>query len=143
MDTLEHIFSLLFVLALIFGFDLFTFFIPEKHLKKVGMSIIGLLLTFWLVTAIIFKNVLLVDEDGKSLKYATVYVVESGEQHKKRTNSRGRIRVNRFKLDSITLDGLRYPRQTWESSKIKGKLVAKKNIIGKGVDSALNKILKN
>jgi len=143
MDTLEHIFSILLLLAILGGGELFVLFCANKHFRKIAAVIVGCFVVFWVGTTVIYKNVLLVGEDGESLKYATVYVVESGEQSKKRTSSRGRIRVNRFKLESITLDGLRYPRQTWHSSIIKSKLVAKKNIIGKGADSALNKIFKD
>lgn len=142
MDTLEHIFLILLLLAILGGGELLILFFLDKNFRKIVAVIVGCFLVFWVGTTVVYKNVLLVGEDGESLKYATVYVVESGEPSKRRTSSRGRIRVNRFTLDSITLDGLRYPRQTWESSIIKSKLIAKKNIIGKGVDSALNKIFK-
>ena len=106
------------------------------------LIIIGLI--GWLVVApkVMNREVTLVAEDGHSLPFAALIIhTKDGEQHE-RTDNAGNIVIPRFTTMSITVKDPRYTEKTWKESEIESELIVGRTILGSGLDSLADKLLK-
>jgi len=84
----------------------------------------------------------LVAEDGHSLPFAALIIhTKDGEQHE-RTDNAGNIVIPRFSTTSITVKDPRYVEKTWQESEIESELIVGRTILGSGLDSLADKLLK-
>ena len=124
----------------------------KKGQKKSAASMIGGVMTLlllagllgWFVVApmIIKREVTLVAEDGNSLPFAALVIqTNKGEQHR-RTDNAGNIKIPRFRTTSITIKDPRYLEKTWAKSEIESELVVERTVLGSGLDSLADKLLK-
>ena len=106
------------------------------------LIIIGLIGWFVFAPKVMNREVTLVAEDGHSLPFAALIIhTKDGEQHK-RTDNAGNIVIPRFGTISITVKDPRYSDKTWEKSEIESELVVGRTILGSGLDSLADKLLK-
>ena len=65
----------------------------------------------------------------------------NSDRHR-RTNRSGEINIPRFSTRAITLDDSRYVKQTWEKSEIEAILTVKRTVLGSGLDSLSDRLLR-
>jgi hypothetical protein len=106
------------------------------------LIIVGLIGGLVVAPKVMNREVTLVAEDGHSLPFATLIIhTQDGEQHE-RTDSAGNIVIPRFSTKSITIKDPRYAEKTWKKSEIDSELIVGRTILGAGLDSIADKILK-
>jgi hypothetical protein len=64
-----------------------------------------------------------------------------GDQHQ-RTDNAGNIVIPRFGTNSVTVKDPRYIEKTWAKSEIEAELVVGRTVLGAGLDSLADKLLK-
>ncbi|MCF6299281.1 MAG: hypothetical protein L3J01_05315 [Thiomicrorhabdus sp.] len=106
------------------------------------LLLIGVIGWFVVAPKLLNRKVTFVAEDGHSLPFAALIVhTNSGDQHE-RTDNAGNVVIPRFSTKSITVKDPRYVEKTWEKSDIELELVVGRTILGSGLDSLANKLLK-
>lgn len=103
-----------------------------------------LILVGWLVIApkVMNREVTLLAEDGHSLPFAALIIhTESGEQHE-RTDNAGHIWIPRFATTAVTVNDPRYVEKTWPKSEIESELIVGRTVLGSGLDTLADKLLK-
>ena len=106
------------------------------------LMIIGLIGWVVVVPKVMNREVTLVAEDGHSLPFAALIIhTKSGEQHKG-TDDAGNVAIPRFSTTAIVVKDPRYIERTWEKSEIESKLIVRRTILGSGLDSFADKLLK-
>ena len=106
------------------------------------LMIVGLIGWFVIAPKVMNREVTLVAEDGHSLPFAALIIhTKDGEQHE-RTDNAGNIVIPRFSTTSITVKDPRYVDKTWEKSEIDSELIVGRTILGSGLDSLADKLLK-
>lgn len=98
----------------------------------------------WLFVApqVMHRRVTLVAEDGHSLPFAALIIhTGDGDRHQ-RTDNAGNIVIPRFDTNAVTVKDPRYVEKTWAKSEIESKLVVGRTILGAGLDSLADRLLK-
>ncbi len=103
-----------------------------------------LALVGWFVVApkVMNRTVTFVAVDGRSLTYAGVIIHTGSSDRHRRTNRSGEITIPRFSTRAITLDDSRYVKQTWEKSEIAATLTVNRTVLGAGLDSLSDRLLR-
>jgi hypothetical protein len=105
------------------------------------LLILGLICWLFVVPKFTERTITFVAKDGQSLTYAGVIIhSKHGDQHR-RTDRQGDITFSRFSTRAITLKDSRYVEQTWQKSEFKDTLVARRTVLGSGLDK-LGEILR-
>ena len=106
------------------------------------LIIVGLVGWFFVAPKMTNRQVTLVAEDGHSLPFAALVIhTKDGAQHE-RTDEAGNITIPRFGTTSVTVKDPRYVEKTWAKSKIESELVVRRTVLGSGLDSLADKLLK-
>jgi hypothetical protein len=98
----------------------------------------------WLVVApkVMHRKITLVAEDGHSLPFAALIIhTGDGNQHR-RTDNAGNLVIPRFATTAVTLKDPRYLEKTWPKAEIASELVVERTILGAGLDTLADKLLK-
>jgi len=106
------------------------------------LIIVGLIGWFVVAPKVMNRKVTLVAEDGHSLPFAALVIHTGDEDEHERTDNAGNIVIPRFGTTSITVKDPRYVEKTWEKSEIESELVVGRTILGSGLDSLADKLLK-
>jgi hypothetical protein len=107
-----------------------------------SLIIIGLFGWFVLAPKVMNRELTLVADDGQSLPFAALIIhTKGGEQHE-RTDSAGTILIPRFRTTSVTVKDPRYIEKTWEKSEIESELIVRRTLLGSGLDSLADQLLK-
>jgi hypothetical protein len=88
------------------------------------------------------RKITLVAEDGHSLLFAALVVHKGDGDHHIRTDNAGNVVVSRFSTKGITLKDPRYVERTWQNSELSQNLIAQRTLLGSGLDSVANRLLK-
>ena len=118
----------------------------SKTSVVVGLSIlVGILLVigwFLLAPKILNRSITLIAEDGYSLPFAAVIIqTGSGDEHE-RTDSSGTVTLSRFRTKALTIKDPRYVEKTWAKRDLEDELVVERTVLGSGLDSLAEKLLK-
>lgn len=106
------------------------------------LVVVGLIGWFVVTPKVMNRRVTLVADDGHSLPFAALIIhTGDGDQHQ-RTDNAGNIVIPRFATNSVTVKDPRYIEKTWPRSEIESKLVVERTILGAGLDSLADKLLK-
>lgn len=120
---------------------------PKSKASAIGgiltlLVIVGLVGWFVVAPKVMNRKVTLVAEDGHSLPFAALIVhTGDGDQHQ-RTDNAGNIVIPRFGTNSVTVKDPRYIEKTWAKSEIEAELVVGRTVLGAGLDSLADKLLK-
>jgi len=106
------------------------------------LFIVGLIGWFIVAPKVMNRKVTLVAEDGHSLPFAALIIHTGDGDQYERTDNAGNIVIPRFGTTSITVKDPRYVEKTWEKSEIESELVVGRTILGSGLDSLADKLLK-
>ena len=91
---------------------------------------------------IMSRTVTLVAEDGHSLPFAAVVIAtKQGNEHE-RADKSGNITFSRFGTQSMSVKDPRYVEKTWLRSEFNDELIVERTILGSGLDSLAEKLLK-
>lgn len=96
----------------------------------------------WLAPMVLNRTLTLVAEDGHSLPYAALVLHQSDGDVHKRTDHAGNIVVSRFSTQGVTIKDPRYVEQTWKGEQITAQLIARRTILGSGLDVLAGELLK-
>lgn len=109
----------------------------------VTLLILGGLVAWFVVAPMVMNRKLtLVAKDGHSLPFAALIIhTADGDKHK-RTDNAGNIVIPRFGTKSITVKDPRYVEKTWAKFEIESELVVDRTILGSGLDSLADRLLK-
>ena len=124
----------------------------KKGESKSPASVVGGILTVliligvigWLVVApkVMNRKVTLVAKDGHSLPFAALIIhTKNGDQHE-RTDNAGTLVIPRFSTTAITVKDPRYIERSWRNSEIKSELIVDRTVLGAGLDSLADRLLK-
>jgi fructose-specific phosphotransferase system IIC component len=106
------------------------------------LAILGLIGWFVVMPTVLSRKVTLVAEDGHSLPFAALIVhTGNGAQHL-RTDNSGNIVIPRFDTNSVKVKDPRYVEKTWAKSEIEAELVVERTVLGAGLDSLADRLLK-
>jgi len=106
------------------------------------LVIVGLIGWFVVAPKVMNRKVTLVAEDGHSLPFAALIIhTGDGDQHE-RTDNAGNIVLPRFGTNAVTVKDPRYVEKTWAKSEIEAELVVGRTVLGAGLDSLAEKLLK-
>lgn len=106
------------------------------------LMIVGLIGCFVVAPKVMHRQVTLVAEDGHSLPFAALIIhTGDGDRHQ-RTDNAGNIVIPRFGTNAVTVKDPRYVEKTWAKSEIEAKLVVGRTVLGAGLDSLADKLLK-
>lgn len=106
------------------------------------LVMIGLIGCFAVAPKVMNRTVALVAEDGNSLPFAAVIVhTENGDRHA-RADRAGNLVIPRFRTDAITVKDPRYVERTWKESEIGPELRVARTVLGSGLDSLADRLLK-
>ena len=106
------------------------------------LIIVGLIGWFVVVPKVMNRKVALVAEDGHSLPFAALIIhTGDGDKHQ-RTDNAGNIVIPRFGTNAVTVKDPRYVEKTWAKSEIEAELVVGRTVLGGGLDSLADKLLK-
>ena len=124
----------------------------NKGKQKVATSALGTVLTLaiilgvigWFVVApkVLNRKVTLVAKDGHSLPFAALIVHTSDGDRHERTDNAGNIVIPRFRTDALTVKDPRYVETTWKKSEIESKMTVSRTVLGSGLDSLADRLLK-
>lgn len=104
--------------------------------------VLGLIGGFWATPRVMNREVTLVAKDGHSLPFAAMIIhTRDGDQHE-RTDHAGKIVIPRFWPHALTIKDPRYVEQRWEESEIQPHLTASRTVLGSGLDSLAERLLK-
>jgi len=106
------------------------------------VCIIALLGWWFVLPAIMKRDITLIAEDGHSLPFAAVIVHTGDEQAHRRSNNAGRVTIPRFATTALTIKDPRYVEQTWPKEEIGSKLVVQRTVLGAGLDKLADRLLK-
>ncbi len=107
------------------------------------LIIVGLIGWFVVTPKVMNRKVTLVAEDGHSLPFAALIIhAGDGDQHR-RTDNAGNIVIPRFGTKAVTVKDPRYVEKTWAKSEIETELVVGRTVVGAGLDSLADKLLKH
>jgi len=96
----------------------------------------------WLAPMVQNRTLTLVADDGHSLPYAALILHQSDGDVQKRTDNAGNIVVSRFSTQGVTIKDPRYVEQTWKDEEMTDQLVARRTILGSGLDVLAGELLK-
>lgn len=106
------------------------------------LIIVGLIGWFVVAPKVMNRKVTLVAEDGHSLPFAALIIhTGDGDLHQ-RTDNAGNIVIPRFGTKAVTVKDPRYVEKTWAKSEIEAELVVGRSVLGAGLDSVADKLLK-
>ncbi|MFK5924817.1 MAG: hypothetical protein QM496_21775 [Verrucomicrobiota bacterium] len=106
------------------------------------LLIVGMLAWVLYAPKVLNQNITLLAEDGHGLPFAALIIhTKDGDRHE-RTDNAGNIEVSRFGTSAITVKDPRYAVRTWKKSEIESELVVGRTILGAGLDSLADKLLK-
>lgn len=106
------------------------------------LLVVGVISWLVLVPKVMNRKLTLVAEDGHSLPFAALIIhTERGDRHE-RTDNAGNIVVPRFAMIAITVKDPRYVEKRWSKSEIESELVVGRTVLGSGLDSLADKLLK-
>ena len=106
------------------------------------LIIVGLIGWFAVLPKVMNRKVTLVAEDAHSLPFAALIIhAGDGDQHQ-RTDNAGNIVIPRFGTNAVTVKDPRYVEKTWAKSEIEAELVVGRTVLGAGLDSLADKLLK-
>ena len=124
----------------------------KKGQRKSTASAVGGMMTIliivgligWLVIApkVMNRKVTLVAEDGLSLPFAALIIHTGDGDQYQRTDNAGNIVIPRFGTNAVTVKDPRYVGKTWAKSEIGKELVVGRTVLGAGLDSLADKLLK-
>jgi hypothetical protein len=133
------------------GFSLGRLERTKRELRSTASAVAGALILLiiagvigWFVIApkVMTRKVTLLAEDGHSLPFAAVIIHgDHGDQHK-RTDNAGNLVIPRFTTTAITVKDPRYVGKTWQRSKIESELTVRRTILGSGLDSLADRLVK-
>lgn len=95
------------------------------------------------VPKVMTRKVTLVAEDGHSLPFAALVIRTGGSDRHEWTDKAGNIVIPRFATDSLTVKDPRYVEKTWKRSEIGAELTVTRSILGSGLDSLADRLLKS
>ena len=104
--------------------------------------IVGCMALAWVLYLLLFQTVTLVAKDGHSLPYAAVILHTSTGDHHERTDDAGNFKILRFFTDGVTVKDPRYVEKTWRKEEIESILVVQRTVLGAGLDSLAEKLMK-
>lgn len=120
---------------------------PKSKASAIGglvtlLVVVGLMGWFFVAPKVMNRRVTLVAEDGHSLPFAALIIhAGNGDQHR-RTDNAGNIVIPRFGTNAVTVKDPRYVEKTWAKSEIEAELVVGRTVLGAGLDSLADKLLK-
>ncbi|MGK0190051.1 MAG: hypothetical protein ACI9R3_005871 [Verrucomicrobiales bacterium] len=98
--------------------------------------------SFVIIPKVMNRQVTMVAVDGHSLPFAALIIhSDSGDQHK-RTDNAGNVLIPRIGTNSITVKDARYVEKTWTQAEVESELVVERTILGSGLDSLADRLLK-
>ena len=104
--------------------------------------ILGLIGYLVVAPKVMNRKVTFVAKDGHSLPFAALIVhTNDGDRHE-RTDNAGRIVIPRFGTHALTIKDPRYVEHTWEKSEIGSELTVGRTVLGSGLDSLADRLLK-
>lgn len=110
------------------------------------LAILGVVLAIATVSLaypkVMNREITLVAEDGHSLPFAALVVHKRDGDSHVRTDSAGNAVVPRFSTRGITLKDPRYVERSWQQTEISQTLIAQRTLLGSGLDSVANRLLK-
>jgi hypothetical protein len=95
-----------------------------------------------LIPRILNREITFVAVDGHPLPFAAVVIDKGDSQIHRRTDNAGNLSIPRFGVSSIMLKDSRYVEQRWGSAEVGDKLVARRTILGAGLDRAAGFLLR-
>lgn len=102
----------------------------------------GLIGGFLAAPRVMNRKVTLVAQDGHSLPFAAIIIhTRNGDQHE-RTDHAGKMVIPRFGTHALTIKDPRYVEQRWEKSEIQPHLTVSRTVLGSGLDSLADRLLK-
>lgn len=131
----------------LFGASLQLSRIRQRERKSsLAMMIPAMILVLGLLgwlgwSKLLHRDHTLVAEDGHSLPFAAVVIHKGDEDLHRRTDHSGHIRTPRFGITGITLKDPRYVVHTWKTPDIPQTFVARRTILGGGLDKVANRLL--
>lgn len=133
------------------GFRLGRLTVKKRENARVSPAVGGSLtwvillgLVGWLLSTsnVMKRQMTLVADDGHSLPFAAIIVhTNEGDQHM-RTDHAGAIELSRFGTHAITVKDPRYVERRWEKAEMKSPLVVERTVLGAGLDSLADRLLK-
>lgn len=97
---------------------------------------------FIVVPKVMTRKLTFVADDGHILPFAAIIIHTNGRDKHERTDNAGNIVIPRFATDAITIKDPRYVERTWNKSEIGTQLVVGRTILGSGLDSIADRLLK-
>jgi hypothetical protein len=91
---------------------------------------------------ILNRQITFVAADGHPLPYGAVVIDKSGGQIHRRTDNAGNLSIPRFGVSSIVLKDARYVEQRWTDAEVEDKVVARRTVLGAGLDRAAGFLLR-
>lgn len=87
------------------------------------------------------RDLTLVAEDGHSLPFAAVVIHKGDENIHRRTDHSGNMTIPRFGVAGVTLKDPRYVTETWKDPHVPQTLIARRTVLGGGLDKVANRLL--
>ena len=106
------------------------------------LIIVGLIGGLVVAPKVMNRKVTLVAEDGLSLPFAALIIHTGDGDQYQRTDNAGNIVIPRFGTNAVTVKDPRYVGKTWAKSEIGNELVVGRTVLGAGLDSLADKLLK-
>jgi uncharacterized membrane protein len=106
------------------------------------LMIVSLMGWFFVTPKVMNRKVTLVAEDGHSLPFAALIVHTGDGNLHERTDNAGNIVIPRFGTNAVTVKDPRYVEKTWAKTEIEAELVVERTVLGAGLDSLADKLLK-
>lgn len=115
---------------------------PSVGGRLVLALLLGGLVWFLAVPRITNRTITLVAEDGHSLPFAALILHSSDGDDHRRTDRAGKVRVPRFRTKRITVKDPRYVEETWEFGNVGKELLVRRTVLGSGLDSLADHLMK-
>ncbi len=120
---------------------------PQSTASAVGgvltlLIILGVIGWFAVAPKVMNRKVALVADDGHSLPFAALIIHTNGGDKHARTDNAGNVAIPRFATTGMTVKDPRYVERTWKKSEIGSELVVGRTILGSGLDSIADRLLK-
>lgn len=107
------------------------------------LVVVGWMGSLFVAPKVMNRTITLVAKDGHSLPFAALIVhTRGGDQHR-RTDNAGNIVMPRFSTIAVTIKDPRYVEKTWTQSEIEAELVVGRTVLGAGLDSLGDQLLKH